>query len=113
MTDDRPAQEPGGQEAADVSAVQEFVPFAQPRRPTWRERTRPAELLGIAGVLAVFTALISLMASRDLVLSLIFGALAFILSVVVLAMLALAVAPNGEERAEIELPSDGPDGPAH
>ena len=33
--------------------------------------------------------------SRDIVLSLIFGALAFILALVVLAMLALAVAPDG------------------
>ena len=86
----------------------------EPRRPSIRERTRPAELLGIAGVLAVFTALISFMASREIVLSLIFGGLAFIVSLVVLAMLALSVAPDGEERAEIELPRDeGPDGPAH
>lgn len=86
----------------------------EPRRPTLRERTRPVELLGIAGVLAIFTALISFMATRDLVLSLIFAGLAFIVSLVVLAMLALSVSPDGEERAEIELPrDDGPDGPAH
>ena len=86
----------------------------EPRRPTWRERTRPAELLGIAGVLGIFTALISFMATRDLVLSLIFAGVAFIVSLVVLAMLALTVAPDGEEQAEIELPRDnGPDGSAH
>lgn len=110
MTDDAAARETPA-DAAD--GTPEFVPFTEPRRPTWRERTRPAELLGLAGVLGVFTALISLMATRDVVLSLIFGALAFILALVVLAMLALAVAPDGEERAEIELPSDRPDGPAH
>lgn len=85
----------------------------EPRRPGLRERTRPAELLGIAGVLAIFTALITFMASREIVLALILGGVAFMIALVVLAMLALAVAPDGEERAEIELPSDGPDGPSH
>jgi len=111
MTDNAAGNE---SQAADADGTpREFVAFTEPRRPTWRERTRPAELLGIAGILAIFTALISFMASRELVLSLIFGALAFIISLVVLAMLALAVAPDGEEQAEIELPSDRPGGPTH
>ncbi len=64
-------------------------------------------------MLAVFIFLISWMSTRDVVLALVFAGLAFIVALVVLAMLALAVRPDGEERAEIDLPEDRPDGPAH
>ncbi len=84
-----------------------------PQPPTWRERTRPVELLAIAGVLAVFAGLITFMSVRDAILSLVIAGSAFIVSLVVLAMLALAVAPDGAERAEIDLPREGPDGPTH
>lgn len=82
-------------------------------RPTFRERTRPVELVGLSGGLAVFTFLISWMASREPVLALIFGGVAFIIGLVVLAMLALAVAPEAAELAEIEARDDDSDGPAH
>lgn len=88
-------------------------PSDPPPPPTWRERTRPAELLAIAGVLALFAGLVSFASVRDVVLSLVFGGVAFILSLVVLAMLALTVAPDGAERAELDGPPDGPDGPTH
>lgn len=64
--------------------------MAQPDR---RARTRPVELLGISGVLAIFTGLVVFMSTRDLVLSLIFLGVAFIVALVVLAMIALAVSP--------------------
>lgn len=70
--------------------------------PTRRERLRPLELLAIAGVLALFTGLVVLMATREPVLALIFLGVAFIVSIVVLAMLALAVTPTGDEQADLD-----------
>lgn len=61
--------------------------------PARRARTRPLELLLLAGALAVFTGLVVLMSTRDLVISLIFLGVAFIVSLVALAMIALAVSP--------------------
>lgn len=70
-------------------------------KPPLRERLRPLELLGISAALAIFTGLVVLMATREPVLALIFLGVAFIVSLVVLAMLALAVAPTGEERSDL------------
>lgn len=69
--------------------------------PDRRDRTRPLELLVISGVLALFTGLVVLMSTRDLILALIFLGIAFIVSLVVLAMLALAVRPTGEEKLDL------------
>lgn len=74
--------------------------------PNWRERLRPLELLGLSAVLGVFAGAVVFMSTRDLVLGLIFLGLAFIISLVVLAMLALAVEPTGEERADLREQDD-------
>ena len=70
-------------------------------QPTLRERTRPAELLGLSGVLGVFAGLIVLMSTRDVVVALIFAGVAFIVSLVGIAMLALAVRPTGDEQLDL------------
>jgi hypothetical protein len=62
--------------------------------PTRRERTRPLELLGLSAGFAIFVGLVVLMSTRDVVLALIFAGIAFIVSLVGLAMLALAVRPD-------------------
>lgn len=69
--------------------------------PSRRDRLRPAELLAIAGVLALFAGLVVLMSTRDPVLALIFFGIGFIVSLVVLAMLALAVAPTDDEKLDL------------
>lgn len=69
--------------------------------PTRRDRTKPLELLGLSGVFALFTGLVVFMSTRDLVLGLIFAGVAFIVGLVVLAMLALAVRPSGEEQLDM------------
>jgi hypothetical protein len=69
--------------------------------PSRHERIRPAELLGLAAVFSVFTGLIVMLATREIRTALIFLLIAFIASVVVLAMLTLAAKPNAEERHEI------------
>jgi len=58
-------------------------------------------LLGISAVLGIFAGLVVLMATREIVLALIFLGIAFIVSLVVLAMLALAVAPDLEEQKDL------------
>ncbi|MGX5681728.1 hypothetical protein [Schumannella luteola] len=70
--------------------------------PAPRDRTRPAELLIISGVLAIFVGLVVLMSTREIVLSLIFLVIAFIVALVVLAMLALAVRPDFAEKSDID-----------
>lgn len=70
-------------------------------QPTLRERTRPAELLGLSGVLGVFAGLIVLMSTRDVVVALVFAGVAFIVSLVGIAMLALAVRPTGDEQLDL------------
>ena len=75
-------------------------------KPHWRERLKPVELLVLSAVLGLFAGLVVFMSTRDIILGLIFLGLAFIVSLVVLAMLALAVAPTGEEKADLREQDD-------
>lgn len=70
-------------------------------KPHWRERLKPVELLVLSAVLGLFAGLVVFMSTRDIMLGLIFLGLAFIVSLVVLAMLALAVEPNLEEKLDL------------
>ena len=69
--------------------------------PTMRDRMRPAELLGLSAVFGAFAGLVVLMTTRDIILALIFFGIAFIVSVVVIAMLVLAMKPNPGEKIEL------------
>lgn len=62
---------------------------------------RPAELLGLSAVFGAFAGLVVLMTTRDIILALIFFGVAFILSVVFIAMLVLAMKPNPGEQSEL------------
>lgn len=87
----QPATPPPGSDAAN----------SRPPQPPLRERLRPLELLGISAVLGIFAGLVVLMATREIVLALTFLGVAFIVSLVVLAMLALAVAPDLAEQNDL------------
>lgn len=69
--------------------------------PQRKDRTRPIELLALSGILGIFSGLVVLMSTREVMLALIFFGIAFIVSLVVLAMLSLTVQPNGEERMDL------------
>ncbi|WP_199241032.1 hypothetical protein [Naasia lichenicola] len=59
--------------------------------PSRAERFRPAELVGLALVVAVFTGAVVGFTTREINLAAIFAGIGFIVALLVLAMLALAV----------------------
>ncbi|MGN7191792.1 MULTISPECIES: hypothetical protein [unclassified Curtobacterium] len=65
--------------------------------PSRRDRLRPAELLVISAVVAVFVGLVVLFSTREFELSLVFLGVAFIVVVVVLAMLQLASSSDQDD----------------
>lgn len=78
--------------------------------PSRRDRLKPAELLGFSGVLAIFAGLVVLMSSRQVVLTLVFMLIAFIVSLVVVALLGLGGKPSEEDneaRKDLGKPADG------
>ena len=63
-------------------------------QPTRRDRTRPAELLGLSAVIAVGIGVITYFGTRTFLLAAEFAGVAFIVSLVVFAMLLLAISPK-------------------
>lgn len=76
--------------------------------PTRADRFRPAELVGLASVLAVFTGVIVIATTREWILAVISLGVVFIVALVVLAMLSLAAGPVG---TEVDLRGDSPTAP--
>jgi peptidoglycan/LPS O-acetylase OafA/YrhL len=70
--------------------------------PTKKDRVRPAELIALAAGFALFAGLVVLMSTRDIVLSLVFFGLAFIVVLIALAMLTLAMRPTSAELLDID-----------
>jgi membrane protein implicated in regulation of membrane protease activity len=72
------------------------------RKPTTQEILKPVELLGIAFVLALFVGLIALIATRQPVLAAIGFGVAFIVSLVVLAMFTLSFRQGDDEKRDLD-----------
>ena len=70
-------------------------------KPSRRDRTRPVELLVLSGILGVFAGLVVFMSTREIILAVVFLGIAFIVSLVVLAMLSLAVQPTVDEKIDL------------
>ena len=70
--------------------------------PTLRDRLKPVELLIVSALLGIFTGLVVLMSSRDLILSSISFGIVFIVCLVAMAMFVLAIKPNKNELLDIE-----------
>lgn len=79
--------------------------MSDPTGPTRRDRTRPAELLGIAAVIAVAVGIITYFGTRDLLIAIEVLGVAFIVTVVVFAMMLLAVSPRRGRDDRDEPPS--------
>jgi VIT1/CCC1 family predicted Fe2+/Mn2+ transporter len=70
--------------------------------PSRRDRTRPAELLGLSAAIGGFVGVVTALAARDLTLGLIGFGVAFILSLVTLATLSLTMNASPEERVDLD-----------
>ena len=70
-------------------------------KPSMRDVLKPVELLALAAAMGLFTGLITLMATRDVVIALIGFGVAFIVGLVLLAMFALSIAPTEDEKRDI------------
>ena len=70
--------------------------------PSRRDRFRPVELLIFAAIIAVFVGLVVAGSTRDIRLGGIFAGVGFIVSLVVLATLAITTKPDLEERRDID-----------
>lgn len=81
--------------------------------PQRRDRTKPVELLAISAVLAIFVGVVVLMSTRQWELALIFMGVAFIFSIVGLAMLSLAVGPDKDEKLDLREQDDEQGGRGH
>lgn len=68
-----------------------------PVTPSRRDRLRPLELLGFSAVLGVFAGGIVFFATRDWVLALVFLGVAFIVSVMMVALVGLGGKPSQED----------------
>ena len=73
----------------------------QPAKPSRRDILKPVELLVLAAVAGIFTGLIVLMVTRDISFALIGFGIAFIVTLVFIAMFALAVKPDDLEKKDI------------
>jgi membrane protein implicated in regulation of membrane protease activity len=70
-------------------------------QPSRRDRFLPVELIGISAGLAVFVGLIVLVATREFVLAGVAFGITFIVSLVLLALFALAFKPTEAEVEDI------------
>ncbi len=70
--------------------------------PSLRDRLRPLELLGLSAVIGVFTGLVLMLTTREWWLAAIGFGVAFILSIVTIALLALSATPNDAERTDLD-----------
>ena len=82
-------------------------------KPNRKDQLRPVELLAIAGVMALFVGIIVFMSTRDFTVTIVFTGVVFIVALVVLAMLALAVQPTGDEKLDILEQDDEQKGRGH
>lgn len=75
-------------------------PAAPP--PSRRDRFRPVELLVLSAIVGVFVGLVVAISIRNITTGAIFAGVGFIVSLVVLATLAITTRPDVEERRDID-----------
>lgn len=85
-------------------------------KPSRSDRLRPAEYVGGAAIAAIFVGVIALVVTREWMIALVGAGGAFIVVLMVLALLQMAVKPDAAEQAELgdgDAPAgDEPKGPA-
>ncbi|WP_235480662.1 MULTISPECIES: hypothetical protein [unclassified Agreia] len=79
-------------------------------QPSKRDVFKPVELIVLSAVMALFVGLAVLLSTRNPLLAVIFFGVAFIVVLVVIAMMVLTFKPNKSEQTELdddELPPSG------
>ena len=69
--------------------------------PSRQDRLKPFEFIVLSAVIAVFIGVVVLFSTRQIVLALVFFGIAFIVSLVTIAMLSLAVKPDEAEKIDL------------
>ncbi len=69
--------------------------------PSRKDRLRPLEFIVLSAIVAVFVGLVVLFSTREPILALVFAGVAFIVTLVTIAMLSLAVGPTPEEKQDL------------
>ncbi len=70
--------------------------------PSRQDRLRPLEFIVLSAIIAVFIGLVVLLSTREVILALVFFGVTFIVSLVMIAMLSLAVKPGAAEKIDLE-----------
>ncbi|MET4782837.1 hypothetical protein [Glaciihabitans sp. UYNi722] len=70
--------------------------------PSRQDRLRPLEFIVLSAVIAVFIGLVVLLTTREPMLALIFFGIAFIVSLVAIAMFSLAIKPGDAEKTDLD-----------
>jgi membrane protein implicated in regulation of membrane protease activity len=78
-------------------------------KPSMRSRIRPVELVGMSAIIAVFVGAIVILGTREWLTGLEWAGVAFVVALVVTAMLLLAATPK-DERPDAERRAPGDDG---
>lgn len=82
----------------------------EPVTPSRRDRLRPLELVGFAAVLAIFAGAIVLLTTRSIVLAGVALGIAFIVSIMMVALVGLGGKPSQDDldaRKDLQRPDDG------
>jgi hypothetical protein len=91
-----PADTPGATESPEPDEL------SGTREPSRRDRFRPVELLVMSAIFGIFVGLVVAASVRDILTGGIFGGIAFIVGLVVLATLQITTKPDVEERRDID-----------
>lgn len=70
--------------------------------PSRRDRLRPAEFVGLSALVAGFTGLVVLLTTRIPISAVVWAGVAFIVSLVSIAMFVLALKPKQDELNDIQ-----------
>lgn len=79
-------------------------------KPSVRARIRPVELVGMSAIIAVFVGAVVVLGTREWMTGLEWAGVAFVVALVVTAMLLLAATPK-DERPDADRSSAGRPGP--
>lgn len=70
--------------------------------PSKSDRLKPAELVGLSGVMGLFVGLVLLLVTRDVIFTLVGFGITFIIVLVVIAIFALGMKPDDAEKSDLD-----------